>query len=153
MKKAIALVLVTLTIAGCGHMPTVRWPWSAKPVPPPEKADELVVTLGESTSVASFPQYWKRNTLVLDLQSATGTGSAVLQPRLGTQWPARLAFRLMPGQFGAIEVRGEQRVVLPITTDGAKPVDLELSPSVYNPKTQQVVVRWGTANTSYSPTG
>jgi hypothetical protein len=133
-------------------MPTVQWPWSAKPAPPLERADELVVTVGESTAVASFPQYWKRNTLVLDLQGVARTGSVVLQPRVTTKWPVRLAFRVMPGQVGALEVRGDQRVVLPVVTEGIKPVDLELAPGVYTAKTPQVVVRWG-ADSNYSPTG
>jgi hypothetical protein len=147
---AIALILVSL--AGCSHMPTMKWPWSAKPVPPPEKADELVVTVGESTTVANFPQYWKRNTLVLDLQGAASSGSVTLQPRVTTKWPVRLAFRVMPGQVGALEVRGDQRVVLPVVTEGSKPVDLELAPGVYTPKTAQVIVRWG-PDSGYSPTG
>jgi hypothetical protein len=143
---------VLLALAGCSHMPTVRWPWSAKPAPPLERADELVVTMGETSSVANFPQYWQRNTLVVDLQGVAGTGSVAMKPRTGTQWPVRLAFRLLPGQVGSIEVQGDQRVILPLTADGAKPMDLELVPGIYTSKTEQLVVRWGSGTTAQSST-
>ena len=143
VSRTSILAAMAVLLAGCGHMPTVRWPWSARPAAPLETADELVVTLEESTTVASFPQYWKRNTLVLDLQGVSGSGSVAVRPRTGTQWPVRLALRVMPGQVGTLEVQADQRVVLPITPDGSKPVDLELSPGVYTPKTAQIVVRWG----------
>ena len=38
-----------------------------------------------------------------------------------------LAFRVTPGSFGALEVRGDQRVLLPISASGAAPVELELA--------------------------
>lgn len=150
--RTAAIAALFICVVGCSHMPTIRMPWAAKPVPPPEKADELVVTVGDSTTVANLPQFWKRNTLVVDLQGVTARGSVVLQPRATTKWPVRIAFRVMPGQLGALEVRGDQRVVLPVTTEGSKPVDLELTPGVYTPKTAQVTVRWG-FNANYSPTG
>src|SRR5215471_13117572 len=43
-------------------------------------------------------------------------------------WPVRLAVRVMPGSLGELDVRGAQRVVLPIVPAGGKPVDLELPP-------------------------
>jgi hypothetical protein len=143
--SVIAILFVAL--AGCSHLPTVQWPWSAKPEPPPQRADELVVTLGNTSAVTNLPQYWKRNTLVVDLQGVSGTGSAAMRPRYGNEWPVRIAFRLLPGQVSSIEVVGDQRAILPITTDGSKPIDLELTPGVYTPKTQQLVVRWGNAAT------
>jgi len=79
----------------------------------------------------------------VDLQSATGEGSVVLKPREHTVWPARIAFRIMPGQFGALEVRANQRVVLPISTAGTKPVDLELVPGVFIMKSPDMTVHWG----------
>jgi hypothetical protein len=103
---------------------------------------ELVIT-SEGGATAAYPQYWKRNTLVLDLQRASGSGGIVLKPRQGAAWPVRLALRLMPGSIGALEVRADQRAVLPITGEGSKPIDLELVPGVYTPKTAQIGVSWG----------
>jgi len=92
----------------------------------------------------SFPQYWKRNTLVVDLSSASGSGSITLRPSAGT-WPIRLAFRVTPGAIGELEVRADARTTLPITPSGGKPIDLELAPGLYTPYTAQMTVAWGPA--------
>jgi hypothetical protein len=133
--------------AGCSHMPQPHWPWHHKPAPPPQEVHELVIKTPAGAD-AAFPQYWKGNTLVVDLESATGEGSVTLAPREHTLWPVRIAFRVMPGQFGALEARANQRVVLPITTAGSKPVDLELAPDVFIMKTPQITVSWGPADQS-----
>jgi hypothetical protein len=139
--SAIALILASL--CACGHLPTVvHWPWTRLPPAPSEKADELLVTAGDTSSVVAYPQFWMRNTLILDLRDVSGTGSAVVQPRTGTTWPIRMAIRVRPGQVGTVEVSGDQRVVFPVTNEGMRAVDLELTPGVYTPKTHQVVVRW-----------
>jgi hypothetical protein len=138
------LLTALLTIAaGCSHMPHLYWPFHRKPAPAPEIVHELVITTPDGADVA-FPQYWKGNTLVVDMRLAGGQGSAILKPREHTVWPVRIAFRVMPGQFGALEVRAAQRVVLPITTAGTKPVDLELAPGVFIMKSPQIAVSWGT---------
>jgi hypothetical protein len=139
-----ALVLVAL-LAGC----SLHWPWRHKQTPPPPLVHELDETSDDGAS-ASFPQYWRRNTLVVDLQGASGSGSVTLKPREGTTWPVRIAFKVAPRSFGVLEVRAAQRVVLPVTTAGAKPFVLELSPSVYTPKSPQIVVSWG-PNTALAP--
>jgi hypothetical protein len=134
-----------LTIAaGCSHMPQPRWPWHGKPEPAPQVVHELVITTPEGAP-ADFPQYWKGNTLVVDLRPGGGQGSAILKPREHTVWPVRIAFRVLPGQFGALEVHSNQRVVLPITTSGSKPVDLELAAGVFIMKSPQIAVSWGPA--------
>ncbi len=38
-----------------------------------------------------------------------------------------------------------QRAVLPITTSGSKPVDVELAPGVFIMKSPQMTVSWGPA--------
>ena len=137
-----------LTIAaGCSHMPHPHWPWHSKAEPAPVVVHELVITTAEGAE-AAYPQYWKGNTLVVDLRLGGGQGSAVLKPREHTYWPVRIAFRVLPGQFGALEVRAAQRVVLPITTTGTKPVDLELAPGVFVMKSPQMAVSWGPADQS-----
>ena len=66
-------------------------------------------------STASFPQYWKRNTLVIDL-SAHWRRRHSSRPRLPeeTTWPVRVAVRVRPGSVGQIEIQGEERNVLPV---------------------------------------
>jgi hypothetical protein len=108
---------------------------------------ELVITTVDGAE-AAYPQYWKGNTLVVDLRLGGGQGSAILEPREHTVWPVRIAFRVLPGQFGALEVHANQRVVLPITTTGTKPVDLELAPGVFIMKSPQIAVSWGPADQS-----
>jgi hypothetical protein len=93
--------------------------------------------------VAAYPQYWQRNTLLIDLHDAAAEGSLVLTPRAGTQWPVRLAFRVTPGSIGVLEVRGEQRMIMPVAQEGSQPIDLELVPGVYTATTAQITVRWG----------
>jgi hypothetical protein len=142
--RSSALLVLIFTV-GCGHM---SWPWHRRSPAPPPEVHELTITAPDG-SAAAFPQYWKRNTLVVDLQGASGTGSVVLKPRERTTWPVRLAFRVMPGQIGLLELRADQRMLLPITTQGTKPVDLEVVPGVYTPRTPQITVSWEPR----SPTG
>jgi hypothetical protein len=140
--RAAGLLTIALSLAGCSHLPSMHWPWHHKAAPPPPEVHELDEASDGGAS-ASFPQYWVRNTLVVDLQGASGTGSVVLKPREGTAWPVRLAFKVTPGSVGELVVKAEQRTVLPITPDGAKPVYLELSPGIYIPKSKELIVSWG----------
>lgn len=145
---ATVLLGALLTIAaGCSHLPDPHWPWHPKPVSRPDVVHELLITSPTGTDMA-FPQYWQGNTLVVDMRLAGGQGSVVIKPREHTLWPVRMAFRVLPGQFGALEVRANQRVVLPITTAGTKPVDLELAPGVFIMKSPQMSVAWGPADQS-----
>jgi hypothetical protein len=148
MRAAAVMLSALLTMAaGCSHLPQVHWPWHRKAEPAPEIVHELVITTPEGAQ-SPFPQYWKGNTLVVDLRPGGGQGRAILKPREHTTWPVRIAFRVMPGQFGALEVRANQRVILPITTTGTKPVDLELAPGVFIMKSPQMSVSWGPADQS-----
>ncbi len=145
---AAMLMAASLTLAaGCSHMPQPHWPWHPKPAPAPDVVHELVVTRADGTD-AAFPQYWKGNTLIVDMRLAGGQGSAVLKPREHTVWPVRIAFRVLPGQFSVLEVRANQRAVLPVTTTGSKPVDLELAPGVFIMKSPQIALGWGPADQS-----
>jgi hypothetical protein len=141
---AIALLGV---LAGCSHMPRphLAWPWGHKAAPAPQEVHELTIAPAAEGGSTAFPQYWKRNTLLVDLQTGGGTGGIVLKPVPGTAWPVRIAFRVMPGQFGALEVRGDARLRLPIAAQGTQPIDLELSPDIYTLRTSQLTVTWGPA--------
>jgi len=139
--------LVALSLTGCSHLPSMHLPsmhlpWHHKAAPPPPQVYELDEA-SDGGAAASFPQYWMRNTLIVDLQGASGSGNVVLKPREGTTWPVRMAFKVMPGSVGELEVRAAQRTVLPVTTQGAKPIVLELTPGIYVPKSPQISVSWG----------
>jgi hypothetical protein len=134
----LAAALCLALLAACGHMP-----WGKKPAAASEPVNELVESAADGTLTQVFPQYWKRNTLVVDLQSAAASGGTLtLKLRGGAKWPARLAFRVMPGTLGLIEVQADQRLLMPVTREGTKPVDLQLVPGVYTAKTQQITIKW-----------
>ena len=134
------ILLLSTLLVGCGHLNF--WPFRHKPTPPPPEVHELDES-SDGGAAATYPQYWMRNTLIVDLQGVSGTGSVTLKPREHTTWPVRIALKVMPGSVGELEVRAAQRTVLPLTAAGAKPVVLELSPSVYTLKSPQIVVAWG----------
>lgn len=131
----VSSALCLLALTACSHMP-----WSKGPPAAPVPVQELVIS-AEGAALQLYPQYWKRNTLVVDLQGASGTGAITMKPG-AAGWPVRIAFRVMPGSVGLLEVQADQRMLMPVTRDGTKPVDLELVPGVYTPKTQQITVRW-----------
>jgi hypothetical protein len=126
-----------LALTACSYLP-----WSKKAPAAPTPVNELVIAGADGAPTQGFPQYWKRNTLVVDLQSASGTGGITLKPGEAGKFPVRVAFRVMPGTIGLLEVQADQRMLLPVTRDGTKPVDLELVPGVYNPKSTQISVKW-----------
>ena len=139
---AAALVLAG-ALSACSHL---HWPFHRRPPPQPEISHELVVSGADGAATDSYPQYWKRNTVVVDLQSASGTGSIVLRPRPGgAGWPVRIALRVKPGSVGQLEVRSDQRLVIPVTPAGTQSVDVELPAGIYTPKSEQITVQWGPA--------
>ena len=142
---AAAMLLGLSAVAGCSHLPALHWPWHQRPAAPAAPVHELDIA-GAAGTPASFAQYWKRNTLVVDLSSVSGSGAITLTPAAGSAWPARLALRVTPGSIGLLEVRADQRLSLPITPAAGKPVELELTPRLYTSKTRQVSVSWGPAS-------
>ena len=74
MKSRLALVIACCLVLGaCSsmHMPHI-WPFYKKPQPVPEAVHELDLVNADGTP-ASYPQYWKRNTLVIDLSGVGGS--------------------------------------------------------------------------------
>ena len=72
-------------------MPNI-WPFYKKPKPVPEAVNELNLVNADG-SPASFPQYWKRNTLVIDL-SGVGWRHGQRSPRACRRRPpGRCAWR------------------------------------------------------------
>src|SRR2546421_3810595 len=134
---AAALVLLA---AGCGHLPAVHWPWLERRAPAAAPVHELDISAAAGAP-DSWRQYWRRNTLVVDLTAASGSGSITLKSASGAAWPVRLALRVTPGAIGVLEVRADQRLILPSTPAG-KPADLELTPRLYTSGTKQMSGTW-----------
>jgi len=132
-------------LAACAHGPFARH------VPPaPQPVEELRVEAGEGSS-GPLLQFWERNTLVVDLRSVSGSGSATLAPRPQAGWPVRLAFRVVPGSIGELEVKGTQRAVFVVGSGSSAPVELKLDPGVYTPHTPAITLVWGPRGAVSSP--
>jgi hypothetical protein len=144
LASGLALIVAcTLGLTACSsmHMPHV-WPFYKKPKPVPVAVNELNLVNADG-SAASFPQYWKRNTLVIDLSGVSGVGTFAARLPEETTWPVRLAVRVRPGSVGQIEIQGEERSVLPVSSDGTSNIDLDIGPSLYTPKTAAIYISWG----------
>jgi hypothetical protein len=137
------IVVCCLAITACSsiRMPNI-WPFHKKAKPVPEAVNELNLVNADG-SPASFPQYWKRNTLVIDLTGVGGAGNVAARLPEATTWPVRVAVRVRPGSVGQIEIQGEERNVLAVATEGTRPIDLEFAPSVYTPNTAAIYITWG----------
>jgi hypothetical protein len=119
MKARLAFIAaVSLVVPACSslHAPKI-WPFYKKPKPAPEVVHEVDLVNADGTP-ASFPQYWKRNTLVIDLSGASGSGSVTAKLPAETTWPVRVAVRGRPGSVQQIEGHAEERSVLPEAAEG-----------------------------------
>jgi hypothetical protein len=146
-KRVIALTILTLAVAtvGCTSVRSYRphLPWGHKAAPVPQPIRELEVAVSADTAPPVVLQFWERNTLVVDLQDAASVGKISLSRREGKAWPARIAFRMSPTRFEVLEVKGAQRVVLPVANGGTTPVTVEIPVKTYDKTTAALVVSWG----------
>jgi hypothetical protein len=145
-RAVVLLTLLCLAASGCASVKSL-WPWGKAPAVAPIPVHELVVTVPADVPMPVVLQYWERNTLVLDLQDASSAGQISLSRREGQLWPARIGFRMSPTRFEVLEVRGAQRVVLPLSTGAGAAVTVELPPSTYDAATARIVVSWGLRST------
>jgi hypothetical protein len=142
VKARLALIAVCCLVLGaCGTMSKL-WPFGKKAKAGPEAVQALELLNADGTP-ASYPQYWSRNALVIDLSGIGGSGSVAARLPPETLWPVRVAVRVRPGSVQQIEIQGEERNVLAVSTDGTKPIDLELAPTVYTPQTAAIYISWG----------
>lgn len=142
--RHVLVVACCLALTACGslHMPKLKvWPFYKKPKPVPEVVNELVLVNADGSG-ASYPQYWSRNTLVIDLSGVSGEGSVAARLPEETTWPVRVAVRVQPGRVGQLEVQAEERNIVGVSSEGAKPVDIELSSSLYTPTTAAIYIAW-----------
>jgi hypothetical protein len=138
---AATLLISGLGLAGCASL-SAHLPWRHKAPPPAEVSTALTVATPEGAAL-SWPQVWERNDVVLDMSAVSASGSAVVMPRSGLAWPVRVALRVTPGSIGAIDVRGAQRLVVPVPASGAGSLNIELPPGVYVAATKQLTLSWG----------
>ncbi len=144
---ALAVACCVALTACSSYSVQMGWPpIHKKPTPVPEAVNELNLVNADGTP-ANFPQYWKRNTLVIDLSAIGGgmgaAGHFAAQLPEGTTWPVRVGVRVRPGSVGQIEILGEERNILPVAAEGTAPIDLEFAPSVYTARTAAIYISWG----------
>ena len=146
LAAAAIILAVSLTSLPQADAAWKFWPFGKKPVPPPEAVEVVKLSVAAGAALPPIKQYWVRNTLVIDLSAAGAQGTvAVAKPASG-RWPVRLAFRVLPGQFSVLEVRGDQRVILPIRADGPAPVAVPLAPGTWSQQSAQLQLLWGAAS-------
>jgi hypothetical protein len=126
------------------HLPSLHWPWHHHGAKGPEAVHELSIQMQDGAAQA-IPQYWDRNTLLLDMTAVSGEGRAVVTPRPGTGWPVRLEFRVQSGSIANLEVSGVQRVLFSVPTQGTPSV-LHLDPGVYLATTAAITLHWSAAD-------
>jgi hypothetical protein len=142
MKRHLAIVAACLVaLSGCSTMSKI-WPFHRKPKPAPPAVHEFNLVNADG-SAATYPQYWQRNTLVVDLSDASGSGAVTARLPDESTWPVRVAVRVRPGSMQQLEILGEERNVLAVSNDGVKPIDFEIAPTVYTPKTAAIYISWG----------
>lgn len=132
-----------VSVTGCGSPAFLRDSGPAALLVP---VDEVSFEFPDGRPAPALPLAWKRNTLVIGLQNAGPSGERVLRPRSAAGWPERLAFHVVPGSFAELEVRADQRIVLPIAPGPGPGVDLELPHSLHSRRTPEIRLRWGTAD-------
>ena len=103
------IVACSLGLPACSSikMPHV-WPFYKKPKAGPVAVNELSLVNADG-SAATYPQYWKRNTLVIDLSGVSGIGSVTARLPEETTWPVRVAVRVRPALFRPPVFRGRPR--------------------------------------------
>lgn len=137
------MVALSLALSACA----MHWPWKRRPVTPPQPVQQVSIVGDASAPAAAIPQYWDRNTLLLDLSGVSGEGGASIRPIKALGWPIRLEFRVRPGSMAQLEVRAAQRVLFAVPAQG-EPLLLKLAPSAYHADTGEITLRWSAAEDS-----
>ena len=107
LSMAVACCLVLTACSS--YKVQLDWPPIYKtPAPVPEAVNELNLVNADGTP-ANFPQYWKRNTLVIDLSAIGAAGNFAARLPEGTTWPVRVGVRVRPGSVGPIEILAGRR--------------------------------------------
>ena len=144
MHRNRAILLLAAGLLAIGGCATVKshWPFGKARAVAPVPVQELRAEVSAGESSPAVLQFWERNTLVVDLTNVANAGQVQLIRDSARSWPVRVAFRMLPGRFEALEVRGAQRVVLPVSA-GNGAVTAVLPPGAYDSSTTRLDLRWG----------
>jgi hypothetical protein len=142
VNRLALIVAGSLVLGGCTSTPHKWWPFHKKAKPAPEVVHEVDLVNADGTP-ANYPQIWKRNTLVIDLSGVSGSGAVTARLPADTTWPVRVAVRVQPGSVQQVEVQGEERNVMAVSTEAGLPIDLEFASSVYRKTTAAIYINWG----------
>jgi hypothetical protein len=140
--SGICLLAGALLLSGCAAIKS-HWPFARSAKPGPQPVSELELKLPDQGTAPVVLQFWERNTLIVDLQNVATTGQVVLARSADKRWPARIAVRMAPQRFEVLEVRGAQRVVLPVASAAGSAVTAELPPGTYDQGTAALTISWG----------
>ncbi len=136
------LLCGALLLSGCATVKS-HWPFDRSAPVAPLPVSELELKLPAAGSSPVVLQFWERNTLVIDLAGVSSIGQVTLVRRAGNAWPTRLAVRMAPQRFAVLEVKGAQRVVLPVATAASTAVTAVLPPGIVDAATAALVISWG----------
>jgi hypothetical protein len=144
MHRNRAILLLAAGLLATGGCATVKshWPFGKARAAAAEPVQELRAEVAAGESAPAVLQFWERNTLVVDLTKVANAGQVQLIRDSARSWPVRVAFRMSPGRFEALEVRGAQRLVLPVAA-GNGAVTAVLPPGSYDSSTTRLDLRWG----------
>jgi hypothetical protein len=135
------LLAVALLLPACATVKS-HWPFGKSAAAAPQPVSELELSFPAGSAAQTVLQFHERNTLVVDLQNVAGTGQVVLARQAGNSWPARIAVRMAPQRFEVLEVRGAERLVLPVA-EGSGPVTAGLPPGIHDQGTAAITLSWG----------
>jgi hypothetical protein len=148
--KVLTLFAAVMALTGCAGNSALhpsRWhlPWHKSAPAAPVPVTELGVEADGSHPLPTVMQFWNRNTLRVDLGSASASGSFILRPSKVNGWPMRIEIAVRPGSLTQLEVHGEKRVVFNVAqspaADGGLQL-LELGAGVYSAQTPALTVSW-----------
>ena len=146
VATTLAVILTVGAAAGCKSMPKLKykphWPWGAKPAAVEPEANQIAWEAVEGGTLMQFPQSWARNTLVINMTSATGAGSVRMTAKASMGWPVRMALRVKPGSIASIEIQGAQRVIIPVLASSAASIDLPIEADAYLARTPTITLSW-----------
>ncbi len=135
------LLAGAMHVSGCATMQS-HWPFGKAAPASPQPVSELELRLPPKVrhrwccSSGSATRWW------WDLQNVASTGQVVLARKAGNLWPARIAVRMAPQRFEMLEVRGAQRLLLPVAA-GSGAVTAQLPPDLHDQATATLTISWG----------
>ena len=137
-------VACCLALTACSsYKVQMGWPpIYKKPAPVPEAVNELNLVNADGTP-ANFPQYWKRNTLVIDLSAIGAAGNFAARFRKAPPGRCASAFGCAPAASGKSRSWARSAMSCRWPPKGLLPIDLEFAPSVYTPRTAAIYISWG----------